>query len=695
VTGFSAAELLARLNIAYQQTRSGKYSTACPDCNGGGYLSVQIDGKGVQWYCQDCDEAGGEYFEQHDKRNKPTVDYSNPRAVYDYVDETGARLFQALRFETDTGLKVFRQRTGPDQKPWSVKGVRIVPYRLPELVEDIAGGRTIFIVEGEKDVDNLRRRGVPATCNPMGAKKWWPEFNRIMAGADVIVCGDNDEPGRDHVALVARNLRPVVKRLRVLDLAAAWPEIEESQDISDWFGAGLIKEQLLAIADGLPDWTPPASTANGHDNSPDAETSRAGGAVISLVAKRSRKKPSPAQRAPWLAAAICDDRGRALGILANVMQALRGAPELADALTFDEMMRAPILNRELPLADGATRTTAVALPRPIQDTDVSQLQEWLQHAGLPKIARDTVHQGVHLRAQERAFHPIRDYLNGIRWDGTARLERWLAYYLGAEQSPYTAGIGRMFLIAMVARIFAPGCKADYSMVIEGPQGARKSTACSILGGEWFSDSLPEIEHDKDVAQHLRGKWLIEIAELSALRRSETELLKAFISRPVERYRPPYGREEVIEARQCIFVGTTNKEAYLRDETGGRRFWPVRVGSIDTDAIAHDRDQLFAEAVSRYRAGEKWWPDQDFERDHVKPEQESRFEVDAWEQEIASFLIGRSRVTVTEVARSALNIEAAKIGTAEQRRIRDVLLRLQWQPIRDWQGRAFIAPKAED
>ena len=128
------------------------------------------------------------------------------------------------------------------------------------------------------------------------------------------------------------------------------------------------------------------------------------------------------------------------------------------------------------------RTTAGALPRPIQDTDASQLQEWLQHAGLPKIGRDTVHQGVHLRAQERAFHPIRDWLGAIRWDGTARLERWLTYYLGADQSLYSAGIGRMFLIAMVARIFAPGCKADYAMVLEGRRARVSPPRARSLAG---------------------------------------------------------------------------------------------------------------------------------------------------------------------------------------------------------------------
>ncbi len=287
---------------------------------------------------------------------------------------------------------------------------------------------------------------------------------------------------------------------------------------------------------------------------------------------------------------------------------------------------------------------------------------------MPKISKEAMHQAVDLRAQECAFHPVRTYLEGLKWDRVARLDGWLSTYLGAKESDYVRGIGRLFLIAMVARIFDPGCKADYMMVLEGPQGARESTACAILGREWFSDSLPDVTEGKDVAQHLVGKWLIEIGEMAALSRAESAHLKAFITRPVERYRPSYGRKEVVQPRQCVFIGTTNKEAYLKDETGGRRFWPIKVGRIDTDALGRDRDQLFAEAVTAYHAGARWWPDQEFERDHIAAEQEARFEADVWEDVIRPHLKGKVSVLVGDIARDVLFFDKCRIGRADQNRI---------------------------
>jgi putative DNA primase/helicase len=240
-------ELLKRHGIDYVETKKGTYTTNCPNCSGG-YLNVKIDRKGVAWFCHNCG-WGGPKPRKGD--NTDGNDLGPIKAIYNYTDEAGERLYQVLRFEPLNAPKTFRQRMGPDQKKWSIKGVRFIPFRLPELIKDLAAGRVVFIVEGEKDVNTLRLHGVPATCNPMGAGKWWAEFNEILRGADVVICGDNDQPGRDHVLLVAENLRGVVRRLRVLDLAMFWPGIEESSDITDWFAAGGTVERLWEIVGQL------------------------------------------------------------------------------------------------------------------------------------------------------------------------------------------------------------------------------------------------------------------------------------------------------------------------------------------------------------------------------------------------------------------------------------------------------------
>jgi predicted P-loop ATPase len=371
---------------------------------------------------------------------------------------------------------------------------------------------------------------------------------------------------------------------------------------------------------------------------------------------------------PWIKKCIVG-RGEPLPILANALIALEAT--MPATFGYDEMMRAPILMAPLKLEAGF-------LPRTAGDVDVGLVQEKLQHLGLRRITKDTVHQAVDIRASERRFHPVRNYLNGLRWDGKPRTTKFACVYLGSEPTPYADQIGFMFLISMVARTFEPGCKVDHMLVLEGSQGALKSTACSILGGNWFSDNLPDITAGKDVAQHLNGKWLIEVSEMHAMNRAESAQLKAFITRTIERYRPSYGRKEVIEPRQCVFIGTTNRDCYLRDETGGRRFWPIKVGRIDVDALTRDRDQIFAEAVQAYRQKAVWWPDKDFEREHIVPEQAARYEGDAWEEDISAYLATKTRVTIGEVAHNALFIEKPRIGTADQRRIAAALEQIGWR-----------------
>jgi predicted P-loop ATPase len=579
-------------------------------------------------------------------------------ATYDYPDAAGTLLFQVVRYDP----KDFRQRR-PDGKGgwiWSVKGIKTMPYRLPDLVKAPLDHR-VYIVEGEKDVDALRRLGLTATCNPGGKLKWPKYFAPYFAGRRVVVIPDNDADGGGlrHAQDVAAKLKGVAASITIT------PYVEVGKDVSAWIEKGASCEAIERLTEGT--------------------------STVGNPAEPTAKAQAHYQDTGWYDRAITGAKGQVLSILANVMMALREDPVWDGVLAYDEMHAMVLLNKPVPRFE--QRPAATGYPRPLHDADVTEIQEWFQIAGLHNVGRDVTHQAVDFRARECGFHPVRDYLTGLTWDGVERLERWLHNYLGVENTPYAQGIGRMFLVSAVARILRPGCKVDYMLVLEGPQNARKSITCSVLGGEWFSDNMPENVASKDAAQHLRGKWVIEFAEMHALSKSETTALKAFITRTTERYRPSYGRCEVHEPRQCVFIGTTNKAQYLRDETGGRRFWPVKVAvtrPIDTDGLAEIRDQLFAEAVHRYRSRERWWPDDAFEREHIQPEQEARFEIDAWEEAIADYLSDKLKVTVGEVARMAVGMETAKIGTGDQRRITAIMERLGWERgERDQGGRWWV------
>lgn len=286
----------------------------------------------------------------------------------------------------------------------------------------------------------------------------------------------------------------------------------------------------------------------------------------------------------------------------NVFTVLENDPNLGGAFSYNEFTLQLIANR--PIKRGSTE----GYPRPLNESDEIELTIYVQETALPNVSRERVSNALRHFAMKRcAFNPRRDYFDSLLWDGGPRVSHWLIDYLGADQQPehYVIACGRSMLISAVARVFRPGCQVDTMVVLEGPQGLGKSSVLRILYEPYLSQSMPHDLSSKDAMSHLRGLHCAEWAELSQLNRTRREQLKAFISASVDRYRPPYGRIECDVPRTCVFVGTTNDAEYLVDETGNRRFLPVRCSKIDLAALTRDRDQLWAEAVHLYREGAAW------------------------------------------------------------------------------------------
>jgi predicted P-loop ATPase len=348
---------------------------------------------------------------------------------------------------------------------------------------------------------------------------------------------------------------------------------------------------------------------------------------------RDPKVPVPEDPKDWLSQMSIDTKGNYKLTINNIKLILDNDPALRNAFALDRFHDREIATRDLPWRKITPATCQLT------DTDDAGLRDYIERiydlTGLQKIK-----DALALTVEKNAFHPVREYLDSLRWDGLPRIDTLLTEYLAAEDTPYTRAVTRKTLVAAVARIYKPGIKFDYVLVITGRQGAGKSSLIKKLGREWFSDTFSAVQN-KEAYEQIQGVWIMEISELAGLKKAEIETVKHFISKQEDNYRAAYGRRTQTHPRQCIFIGTTNESEFLRDHTGNRRFWPVETGNNDPERIFSELDdseisQIWAEAVTLYRAGEALHLTQDVE-DQAAEKQEIHRETDDRKGLIEEFL----------------------------------------------------------
>lgn len=398
---------------------------------------------------------------------------------------------------------------------------------------------------------------------------------------------------------------------------------------------------------------------------------------LETVRRQVMAAVKPAADEPWREQLLFTAKGGMVAHAFNVALILGNDRRWKGVIAYDSFS-SKIRKLKTPPYGGA--------PGDWSDLDDVRVTLWLADVYGLCVKSATVLEAVNAVAHDNAFHPVRQFLDGLAWDGTPRLEQWLQNHLGVADSEYARRVGKRWMVSAVARVFSPGCKADSVLILEGLQGAGKSTSMAVLGGEWFMDT-PFNLGDKDGYQAIRGKWIVELGELDAFNKAESTRAKQFFSASVDTYRESYGRRVLDVPRQCVFVGTTNQDEYLKDDTGNRRYWPVTCTRVDIEGLRASREQLWAEAVAAYRAGDVWWVERD-EAELFAVEQDKRYQADMWEEPIIHYLMHQhigDAVTGAHILEKALNIDPSHWGKPEQMRVGKIMHRLKWPRRRKGSG----------
>lgn len=354
----------------------------------------------------------------------------------------------------------------------------------------------------------------------------------------------------------------------------------------------------------------------------------------------------------------------------NLILILRHAPEFKGRIRYNQFSGSNEVD-QADMDDGAFARIKAQIER-----------SWIQSE---KVGSADLLEALNGLALHVGYHPVREFLESQTWDGVERIESLFPDFLGTPKDHYHMGAARAFFGAAVARIYQPGFKVDLMPILEGPQGAGKSSFWEVLGGDWYADITDDI-HDKDFQAGLQGVWIADLGELEQFGRADSARIKQVITIKKDRLRRPYAKFHENLFRQTVLVGSSNRSDWINDPTGGRRFLPItcHVQKIDLDALRDSRGQLWAEAVHRYRAGETGWWDVPDAAEH----QAARFSEDPWQQPIAEWLITKSGpVTTKDILDDCIKIDVGKRVKADETRVGIVMARIDtWVKTRKWDNR---------
>lgn len=604
----------------------------------------------------ETDPEGPETIKPPQGVDVPAMDhptYGPAAAAWAYPDFDGLPLFYVARYDTPGGKQIMPWSWHREGR-WVMKGWPAPRplYGLRDLQQ--SPGAPVLIVEGEKTADAAKQivgdKYVVMTW-PNGAKAVKKADWRPLFGRKVLLWPDADEPGHAAMKEAANILKGHCPQVKVID-----SDKSDGWDAHDAMEAGWDWDRLV-------EWAKPRARAVLVKAEATSGAVKAVAAVQVNIETQEHADIPPSLYAFYEEHGIaCSRSGHPICNVDNVLRVFENLEEMKGLVWYDEF------HAKYFTMQGGDK------PREWADIDDLRLTAHLQrNLGFQRLSDDIVHKAIMVYAERSPRNEPRDWMASLTWDGTPRIENFFIDSLGVEPSEYSKAASKNWWLCMAARILRPGCKVDNMVILEGGQGKFKSTALNVVGGKWYAEAL-ESPLSKDFYMALHGKLIVEVAELDSFRRAEDTLIKRLLTCHTDRYRPPYGRIAQDFARHCIFVGTTNEKAYLRDHTGARRFWPIKIGEIQLQKIREEREQLFAEAVARMKADEPWW---EMPEEETRAEQEARRQEDEWESVITAYLDRKTEITVKEVATEAIKIDVSKLDLLVQRRIAKIMHSVGW------------------